>query len=207
MLLRRIAGQVEEGFATVDAQMVVEQVVVSETAPVDDPAGRVEHEVFQVFALEGDLAGEKAALGGLRQQMAAVAQEQRLSPRQRHLEQSLGGIPELQIDQQAVVRGVMEDLQALAPFGQFEAAQAVVGQIPEFEPGAGAGDGQALSVEKAQVPHRWTMQEPPIFALGEVFQDRQRRFALRRSWVEGPVEGQAGAGQVVQHPRGVDRKG
>lgn len=58
MLLRRIAGQVEEGFATVDAQMVVEQVVVSETAPVDDPAGRVEHEVFQVFALEGDLAGE-----------------------------------------------------------------------------------------------------------------------------------------------------
>lgn len=139
--------------------------------------------------------------------MAAVAQEQRLSPRQRHLEQSLGGIPELQIDQQAVVRGVMEDLQALAPFGQFEAAQAVVGQIPEFEPGAGAGDGQALSVEKAQVPHRWTMQEPPIFALGEVFQDRQRRFALRRSWVEGPVEGQAGAGQVVQHPRGVDRKG
>lgn len=81
MLLRRIAGQVEEGFAAVDAQMVVEQVVVSETAPVDDPAGWVEHEVFQVFALEGDLAGEKTALGGLRQQMAAVAQEQRLSRR------------------------------------------------------------------------------------------------------------------------------
>ena len=60
----------------------------------------------------------------------------------------------VQIDQQAVVRGVMEDLQALAPFGQFEAAQAVVGQIPELEPGVGAGDGQALAVEKAQVPHR-----------------------------------------------------
>lgn len=101
----------------------------------------------------------------------------------------------------------MEDLQALAPFGQFEAAQAVVGQIPELEPGAGAGDGQALSVEKAQVPYRWTMQEPPIFAQGEVFQDRQRCFALCRGRVEGSVEGQAGAGQVVQHQWGVDRKG
>lgn len=162
----------------VDVQMVVEQVVVFEMVFVDDLVGWVEYEVFQVFVFEGDLVGEKIVLGGLCQQMVVVVQEQWLFWCQWYFEQLLGGIFELQIDQQVVVCGVMEDLQVLVLFGQFEVVQVVVGQILEFELGVGVGDGQVLVVEKVQVLYWWMMQELLIFVQGQVFQDWQCCFVL-----------------------------